>query len=79
MYDQSKDFQWFIENYDALYEKYGVSYLLIKDRAVIDSYATAGEAFRKGIDFFGACNFIIQYCNGNESAYNVYIASTSFM
>lgn len=76
---QNKNFQWFLENYDELYKQYGVSYLVIKDKAIIGVYSSYGEALRETCKTEELGTFNVQFCNGDESAYTAYIASTHFM
>ena len=73
---QSDDFAWFVENYNSLYAKYGVCYLAISNRAVLGSYRTAGDAIRGASKIVPPGEFIVQFCNGDESGYTNYIAST---
>ena len=76
---QDNDFNWFLEHYNELYERYGRSFLAIKDERVLGTY----DSFKKAVDATllteEAGTFIVQECNGEESAYSVHIASMNFM
>lgn len=66
---QNEDFEWFLENYEGLFEQYGDCYLLIRNKRVIctcDSYA---EGVKKGDGLFERGTYIVQHCNGDESGY----------
>ena len=70
---QRSDFNWFLNNYDDLYKKYGHKYLVIKDEKVLGSYANVREALDNTHEKLGT--FIVQECNGDESAYTSRVAS----
>jgi len=76
---QDKDFEWFLENYDDLFKKYGFSYLAIKSEKVLGAYSTFHEAVEETQQTEELGTFIIQECNGDETAYTVQIASMNFM
>ena len=73
-----RDYQWFLDNYDDIYEKYGTSYVVIKDAKVLGSYASYGEAVRRTSETEPMGSFIVQFCNGDASGYTNYIASMNF-
>ena len=70
------DFKWFVDNYQALYEKYGHKFLAIKEKQVIGAYDSFIDAIENTEEEPGS--FIVQECNGNESAYTNYISSWNF-
>jgi len=76
---QEKDFEWFVANYKELFEKYGRSFLAIKNEHVLGAY----NSFKKAVEATQLTealgSFIVQECNGDESAYTVQIASMNFM
>jgi len=72
---QDKDFKWFIENYSILYEKYGCCFLVIKNMNVIGVYECFDEAVDTTLLTEEIGTFIVQECNGDESAYTIQIAS----
>ena len=76
---QEKDFEWFLENYINLFEDYGNSFLAIKNEQVLGAYSSFHEAVEATQKTEELGTFIIQECNGNESAYTVQIASMNFM
>ena len=72
---QGKDFSWFMDNYTDLYERYGNSFLAIKNETILGSYTSFKEAVETTLlaEEIGA--FIIQECSGDAAAYTVQIAS----
>ena len=71
---QDIDYDWFLANYEGLFEQYGVSYLAIKNCTVLGSYNSYEEAIRETEKKEELGSFIVQYCNGDESGYTAYIA-----
>ena len=76
---QGKDFEWFMSNYDELFDKYGDSFLVIKDETVLGAYKGAKEALDNTLLTEEMGTFIIQKCDGSESAYTVQVSSMNFM
>jgi len=76
---QDKDFIWFKENYMNLFQQYGQSYLAIKNKTVLGSYNSYADAVNDITKNHEIGSFIIQYCNGDESAYTNYISSFNFV
>lgn len=73
---QNEDFDWFVQNYNDLYKKYGRSFLAIKNKGVLGSYTSYADGVRTMQSREAPGTFIVQECNGDESAYTNYIAST---
>ncbi len=72
---QEEDYKWFVAHYKKLYEQYGSKYISIKNQNVLGTYSTYAEAVRETSQKEEIGSFIVQYCNGNESAYTNYISS----
>ena len=72
------EYQWFLENYNDLFKQYGISFLAIKNRSVLGVYQSYAEGVKKTLQKEEAGTFIVQKCNGEESAYTNYIASVCF-
>lgn len=70
---QRSDFNWFLNNYDKIYEQYGHKYIVIKNKTVLGAYDSVREALDNTKEELGT--FIIQECNGDSSAYANYVAS----
>ena len=70
---QRSDFNWFLNNYNELFKKYGHKYLVIKDETVLGAYDTTRQALDNTDEKLGT--FIIQECNGKESAYTNSVSS----
>ena len=75
---QERDFQWFLDNYDDLFKQYGVAFLAIKNKSVLGAYSSYGDAVRKTSETEKLGTFIVQECNGDESAYTNSIATVNF-
>lgn len=73
------DFQWFKDNQSALYEKYGNTFLAIKDKQVIGSYSSYAEGVNETAKVEPVGTFIIQQCGQDESSYTNYISSMNFI
>ena len=67
------DFNWFLNNYDRLYKKYGHKFLVIKNKTVLGAYDSVRQALDHTNEEIGT--FIVQECNGDESAYTAQITS----
>ena len=76
---QEADYKWFLEHYKELYEKYGESYLAIKNQTVLGAYASYAEALHETEKTEPISSFIVQFCNGNETGYTDYISSMFVM
>ena len=74
MEKQDRDYKWFLENYNRLYDQYGETYLAIKDESVLGTYPSYSDAVHKTEKTENLGSFIVQYCNGDKSAYTAYIA-----
>lgn len=69
------DFAWYKENLKNLYEKYGDSYIAIKNKSVLGCYQSAREALHETEKTERPGSFIVQKCGANEDAYTVRITS----
>lgn len=69
------DFKWFIENYDALFQKYGHKYIAIKDKTVLGVYDNIVTAIDTTAEKYELGTFIVQECTGDSSAYTTSITT----
>lgn len=76
---QERDYLWFLDNYQELFNKYGCSFLVIKKQKIIGSFKTYAEGVRTTSKTEELGTFIVQYCDGKENAYTNYISSMSFL
>lgn len=76
---QTDDFEWFVENYDALYKQYGACFLAISNKKVLGTYDRPRKAIEETSKTVPLGQFIVQFCNGEESGYTNYIASAQIM
>lgn len=75
---QDIDYKWFVNNYQKIYEEYGKTYVAISNEKILGHYDSYVEAVRETLKTLQLGEFIVQYCNGDESAYTGYIASMNF-
>ena len=73
--ERKKDFEYFIEHYQELYEKYGHKLIAIKNKTVLGVYNSEIAAMDDISKQYPLGTFIIQECNGDESGYTNYISS----
>lgn len=73
--DRKRDFDFFIENYEKLYQKYGHKFLVIRNQEILGSYDSELSAINITSEKYPIGSFIVQECNGDESAYTNYISS----
>ena len=65
--ERKKDFEYFIEHYQELYEKYGHKFIAIKNNTVLGVYNSEIAAMDDISKQYPLGTFIIQECNGDES------------
>jgi len=75
---RDSDYEWFLDNYLDLFREYGASYLVIKNKTVLGAYKSYAEGVKSVRDRVTLGTFIVQECNGDESAYTNYISSVNF-
>lgn len=73
--ERMSDFQYFIEHYNELYEKYGHKFIVIKEHEILGTYDDAVSAINATSQKYPIGTFIVQECNGDESGYTNYISS----
>lgn len=71
--DRKEDFDFFIDHYQELYEKYGHKFLAIKNKSVLGYYDAVQEAISDLSSTHELGSYIIQECTGDESAYRTTI------
>lgn len=76
---QEKDYQWFLDNYDRLYKQYGQKYLAIKNKMIIGVYSSYADAVNNTKQTEELGSFIVQYCNGDDTAYTNRIYSLNLV
>ncbi len=67
------DFDFFLSNYDELFQKYGKCFLAIRDRQILGSYLTVREAIDDLAPEYPLGSYILQECDGTENAYTTRI------
>lgn len=71
--ERKKDFDFFVENYQYLYKKYGHKFLAIKNKQILGAYDSIPDAIDKLSPAYDLGTYIIQECTGDESAYRTTI------
>lgn len=61
-----KNYVFFMENIEDLYEEYGDSFLVIKDQRVVGAYLTYQIAVDEAIKIYKPGTFIVQKCAENQ-------------
>ena len=71
--ERKSDFDYFIENYDSFYKRYGHKFLAIKNKQVLGSYNSVSDAINDLSSTYEIGTYIIQECTGDDSAYRTTI------
>lgn len=71
--DRNKDFDFFMKNYQELYNHYGHKFIAIRNAKVLGSYDSVSEAINTLSETYEPGTYIIQECTGDESAYRTSI------
>ena len=72
---QDQDYEWFLDHFEELFQKYGHKFLAIKNKAVIGVYDSYGQGVRETEKVEPLGTFIVQECSGNKSAHFGQISS----
>lgn len=73
--ERQADFDFFVENYDALFKRYGKCYIAIRNKEILGVYKSSIDAVRDLLPVYEIGSYILQECNGDASAYTTYVAS----
>lgn len=71
--DRLNDFKYFVSIYQDLYNKYGESFIALKNKKILGAFKTVNEAIQALSDKYKLGTYIIQECNGDESGYTASI------
>ena len=77
--ERRDDFHWFLENYNDLYQRYGHKFIAIQNQVVLGIYDGMREALDLTSKKHPLGTFIVQECNGNESAYTASIVTVGLV
>lgn len=69
------DFHYFLEKYDVLFNRYGHCYIAIRFEKILGIFNSRQEAVNTLSDCFDIGEYIVQECNGDESAYTSFIST----
>ena len=76
---QNDDYEWFLNNFDVLHQKYGNCYLVIKNEKVIGVYSEYSDGVFDTLKKEELGTFIVQKCQSNKTiSTNAYISSIGF-
>ena len=70
-----EDFNWFKENYESFYKKYGHCFVAVKNKQVLGIFHNMDEGIEAISKKEPLGSFIVQECNGKETGYTNFIAS----
>lgn len=73
--ERKEDFNFFLENYQNIFKKYGSCFVAIRNKEIIGIFKTEKEAIDITSAQYELGQFIIQQCNGDETGYTNYITS----
>ena len=74
--DRLNDFKYFVSIYQDLYNKYGKSFIALKNKKMLGAFKTVNETIQALSDKYKLGTYIIQECNGDESGYTASIMTT---
>ncbi|MCD8082401.1 MAG: hypothetical protein LUE86_02460 [Clostridiales bacterium] len=67
--ERVEDFNYFLAHYDEFFKQYGEAFIAIKEKKVLGVYDSIGTAVGETTKQYPRGTFIVQECNGTESAY----------
>lgn len=73
---RTRNFEWYVENYDSLVEQYGDAHIIIVDCAVVGVYDNFGEAVRAASAYD---TYNVQTLSRSKRAYKVEIATPYYL
>ena len=73
-----ENYEWFVSQYDELSRIYGDSFIVIKNKSVLNSYASYAEAVIETQKTEPLGTFIVQECRESGEMFQCRIASMNF-
>ena len=70
-----QDFNWFVSNYDDLFNIYGHKFLAIKDKRVLGVFDNMTDGITETSKTEVLGSFIVQECSGDSSAYTAVVCT----
>ena len=77
--ERRNDFHWFLENYNSLYKQYGHKFFAIRNKKILGIYNGMREALDETSKQYPLGTFVVQECNGDESAYTASIVTVNIV
>lgn len=71
--ERRADFDYFVSNYQELYNQYGHKFLAIKNKEILGAFDSVLEAINSLSSKYEIGTYIIQECTGDDSAYRTTI------
>lgn len=71
--NQHSDFEWYKDHLKELYDQYGECIVVIKNKKVLGTYTSFGEASRCALAYNLPGTFIIQKLGPDEDSYTTYL------
>ncbi len=73
--ERATDFQFFLNHYNELFQKYGHKFIVIRNQKILGVYEDVASAIDATVQTYPLGTFIVQECNGDESGYTNYLSS----
>lgn len=73
--DRSRDFDFFLAHYDEFFKRYGYCFIAIRQEKILGIYENLQGAIDALSGQYELGGYIVQECNGDESAYTNYVSS----
>lgn len=71
--DRNEDFDYFLQNYHEFFQRYGHKFLAIQYKKILGSFDSVTEAIEFLSQNYQTGTYIVQECDGNDSAYQTNI------
>jgi hypothetical protein len=66
---KNKDFEYFVNNYQKIFNKYGHKFIVIKNQKILGVYDDIDDAVDETVKTEEIGTFIVQECTGDTLAY----------
>ncbi len=67
------DFDFFLDNYDAIYKEYGKCFIAIRNKHILGTFSTVREGVDALAPDYPQGSYILQECDGTPAAYTTSI------
>ena len=73
--NRMSDFQFFLDNYNELYQKYGHKFIAIQNKEILGVFDSDLDAIQSLSNAHPIGTYIVQECNGDDSGYTNHVSS----